>query len=188
MPDDLVGARLVVRGFDSAITFAARGREKGMGMGSTNENYRNFGDSFSNVSPPEDFEGLWIEHWPDGTLKSRGAYQSGNKRIGQHISFWPNGELQEVSYWDEGWISGTLIVFREDGSKERERDYGEYGGRTRCWIERCYGASGDLWTVEVWKDDKMVAEWISPETREVFDEIDLEKIVDQAVKRVYPDG
>jgi hypothetical protein len=151
------------------------------------EAYRRYCDSRSGVYPPEEFAGLWIEYWPDGSLKYRGQFQSGQKRIGQHISFFENGVLDELSFWDEGWVCGTLIWFREDGSKECEMDYGEYGGRTRCWVERSYGIENDLWKVTVWEANRPHAEWKHPELRKIDAEIDFDKIVNDAVKQVYPD-
>jgi hypothetical protein len=156
-------------------------------MISDNYSYRNYGDSCSGVYPPEDFEGLWMEHWSNGQLKFRGQYKRKLKRVGQHISFYENGVLQEVSCWDEGWACGTVIWFREDGSKECEKDYGEHGGLTRSWTEKCYSMSGQLHAVRVHRDDKLVAEWVDPESRKLWEAIGADKIVEEAVKMVYPD-
>ena len=156
-------------------------------MGEEQEAYRRYEDSCSGVWPPEDFEGSWVEHWPDGSLKYRGTYQSGRKRVGQHISFWENGVLQELSYWDDGWVCGTVIWFTEDGSKECEKDYGEYGGRTRSWIERLYLDGIQPSTIYEWKEGDIVAKWTRPDLREIEREIGFDKIVQDAVRQVYPD-
>jgi hypothetical protein len=156
-------------------------------MGDEQINYRDFGDSRSGVYPPEDFEGLWVEHWPNGQLKFRGQYKKGEMRVGQHMSFYENGVLDEISSWSEGWMHGTVLWFREDGSKEREKDYGEAGGTTQSWTERWYGLDSDLWKVEIYKDGKVVSEWTHPEVREIWKTIDADKIVQDAVRMVYPD-
>src|SRR5689334_4121988 len=123
-------------------------------MNTSAQNYRMYGDSCSGVYPPEEFEGLWLEHWPNGQLRFRGRFKKARKRIGQHISFWESGPVQELSCWDEGWICGTMIRFREDGSKECEKDYEECGGRTRSWIERCYSMNGEPSFVYIYRNDK----------------------------------
>ena len=156
-------------------------------MNDNNESYLHNPDSRTGVYPPMDYEGLWIEHWPDGQLKFRGHFDRRNKRIGQHISFWENGVLQELSYWVEGYACGTVSWFREDGTKELERDFGEQGGKTRSWIERSFSISGRIYNVEVWTKGKCVAEWVDPETQKLFDEISLDDIVASAVREVYPD-
>lgn len=156
-------------------------------MESSDKTHNDYCDSDSGVYPPEDFQGLWVEHWSDGQLKYRGQFALGGKRIGQHIAFWYNGNLQEVSYWIDGWVNGTVIIFNEDGSKETEKDFGEHGGRTRNWIERSYHSEGDVWNITTWKNDEIVAEWIHPETQKLFDEIGLDAIVENAVRRVYPE-
>jgi hypothetical protein len=143
-------------------------------------------DSSCGAFPDEDFEGLWIEHWPNGQLKFRGYFKKRHKRVGQHICFWPNGVLREVSFWDEGWVCGTVIWFREDGSKESEKDYGEFGSRTRSWTERWYGGESELWKVIVWRDGRPIAEWEDPQTRRIGNEVELDRIVNDAVKGVYP--
>jgi hypothetical protein len=157
-------------------------------MDSTNESpYPHYSDSGAMIYPPQEFEGLWLEHWKNGRCKYRGAFRKGGQRIGQHAAFWENGALQEVSYWDEGWATGTFLVFRDDGSKESERDYGEYGGRSRAWVAKFYSASGQLSSVEVWKSNELIAEWMRPDLRDIADEIELEKGIEDAVKKLYPD-
>jgi hypothetical protein len=157
-------------------------------MNDPDTNYRNYGDTCAEVYPPEEFEGLWVEHWGNGQLKFRGAFKPGLKRIGQHICFWETGALQEVSYWDEGWVCGTLIRFNEDGTKEYEKDYGEYGGRTRSWTEKSYGVvTGELMSVIVWKDDDVIAEWHEPESRRMYEEIGGKALAEEIVDHFMSD-
>jgi hypothetical protein len=157
-------------------------------MSEENDSYRDYCDSCSGVYPDMEFEGLLVEHWPNGNLKYRGEFKRDRKRVGQHICFHENGLLQEVGYWDDGWIIGTLIWFREDGSKECEKYFGQDGGHSRSWVERQYGwSNNDIWKLTVWKHDEIVGEWIEPELRKIEDEIGLDKMVDDAVKQLYPD-
>jgi hypothetical protein len=153
-------------------------------MHDTTRSYRDVYDSAVAVYPPEDFEGLWTEHSSAGQLTYRGEFKKGRMRIGQHISFWDSGLLREISVWDEGWVCGTLISFYEEGSKQFEKDFGEYGGRIRCWTERSYGfGNGQLMSVTVWKDGHILAEWVNPESRRIWKEIDGDKIVAESFAR-----
>ncbi len=153
-------------------------------MTTEENNYRNYADSCAGVYPPEDFDGLWVQHWSNGQLKYRGQYKPGRKRIGQHICFWENGVLQELSYWDDGWVTGTLLRFNEDGSKDSEKDYGVHGGVTRSWVERWFDLNSNVFNITVWKNDEMVAEWKDPETRRIWDEIGGDQIVERAVDQM----
>jgi hypothetical protein len=151
------------------------------------DDYREYCDSRSGVYPPDDFEGIWIEHWPQGTLKYRGEFQKNAKRVGQHICFWVNGVLDELSFWKDGWICGTVLWFRDDGSRECEKNYGEVGGKRRTWVERLYGEDSRLFTIFVWKNHEIVSEWTEPELLELEKQVDIDKIIDDAVRQVYPD-
>ena len=155
-------------------------------MSNEDDNYRSFGDSCSGVYPPEEFEGLWVENWPNGQLKFRGQFKKNRRRVGQHLSFWESGALQELSYWDDGWVCGTLVRFGEDGTRECEKDYGEHGGRTRSWTERCYSLDGELYSLFVWKNGDIIARWTRPELRKIEEQIGFNKIIQDAVKMVYP--
>jgi len=156
-------------------------------MHDRHEYYRDLPDSCSGVYPPEDFEGLWSEHWPNGQLKFRGEYKSRRMRVGQHLSFWENGVLKEISYWDQGYACGTVIWFCEDGSKECEKEYGEHGARIRSWIERTYMKDNGIFSIHVWKADQLIATWTRPELREIVDEVGMDDIAAEAVRELYPD-
>jgi hypothetical protein len=152
------------------------------------DGYGKFCDSDSGVYPPEEFEGLWVEHWSNGQLKYRGLFKRNQMRIGQHISFFETGVLHELSYWQDGWVVGTVMSFREDGSKEYERDYGEHGGVTRSWTEKYYSAaSGALHSISVYRAEESIAEWMEPESRKLLDSLGIDKVVQDAVRMVYPD-
>lgn len=137
--------------------------------------------------PRDDFDGLWEVLWTNGRIRFRGTYKRGLKAIGQHLFFWENGNLAEISYWQDGFPSGVEIKFREDGSKESEKDYGEHGGYTKSWTERLYDSTNSqLFMLTVVTNNKVVAEWTRPDMREIFDQIELNKCVEEAVNRVYP--
>jgi hypothetical protein len=150
--------------------------------------YQAYQDSCSGVYPDSEFEGLHVEHWPNGQLKYRGEFRKGRMRVGQHICFWENGVLQEVGSWDEGWVCGTLMRFNADGSRDCETDFGADGGRTRSWIERSYGArSRAPWHVILQKNGELVHEWIEAELRDVYGTIDADKIIEEALKQFFPE-
>ena len=124
------------------------------------ESYRNHAVTSAGVYPDESFSGEHVEYWDDGTLKFRGVFGAGRKRHGVHVCFWENGRLREVSFWVDGWNSGTLLSFREDGTKRLERDYGEDGAKSQSWTEKRYGSDSRLIAVEKWEDGKMVSKWL----------------------------
>jgi hypothetical protein len=110
------------------------------------------------------------------------------KRVGQHISLFESGVLQEVSFWEDGWATGTLIRFRPDASKELERDFGESGGRTRCWTERCYSLDSELYSVVRYRDSKRDGEWIRPDIKQIEAQLDFESVIEKALNRVFPEN
>jgi hypothetical protein len=143
--------------------------------------YREFCDSRTEVYPDDDFEGVKTEVWPDGTLRFRGMFKKGARRVGQHISFWENGLLEEISYWDDRWPSGTTLWFYNNGTKECEKDYGVYGGRTREWVERHFDEHGTLFMVLVYRNDSIVAEWIEPSVRKDLVDVGSDDIIERAL-------
>lgn len=157
-------------------------------MNVTDEKYRYFCDSCSGVYPPDHFEGLWLETWPNGRLKYRGEFKEGGRRIGQHISFFVNGVLQEVATWNDGWICGTVLWFRSDGTKEYEKDFGEHGGVTRCWTERCYTLSGGVYATRIYRDGEIVSEQVTPEIHNLMKHINIDAIIQGEVDKLYPAG
>ena len=128
-------------------------------------NWRRIVDPGYGVYPEKDFDGVWEVLYPNGQLKFRGAYKNG-KELGQHLCYWENGVVAEVSFWDEGFVYGTVLKFREDGSKQAEEDWGEYGGRTKSWTARIYDTNSQLAFVTVRKNDQVIAEWTRPDLRE----------------------
>lgn len=145
-------------------------------------------------APNEEYQGVLESYAPNGQLLFRGEFEKGEKRIGQHISFWDNGNLKEVSYWVDGWIHGTQLWFDEDGSLSVERFFGENGGRHRRWIERhyrhfrnCEDESGKVWWIELYEDDSLQAEWIDDDSRKLSEDGDLDTTIRRAVKKYFPE-
>jgi len=140
-----------------------------------NEAYRNFADSGCGTYPDEAYSGTLLEFWGNGGIKYRGTFEQGRKRVGLHTCFWENGTLREVGFWQEGWNRGTLIRFREDGSKELERDYGEQGAETRSWTERRYSfGSSRLVVVEQWVNGELASRWVDEELARALQDAETE--------------
>jgi len=151
-------------------------------MSTHDDDYRNFGDSCSGVYPPDVFEGVLVEFWPNGQPKYRGRFEKNSRRTGQHISFWETGALQEVAFWKGGWVYGTMLRFRKNGSKDSERDYGQDGARTRSWTIRSYDLDSDLSIVKRIEDDTVVSKWVRPDIQELMNLVDVDSIVAAVLK------
>lgn len=159
------------------------------------DDYRSYSDFCSGwYAPSEDFSGVLEEHDPNGQLLFRGTFERGERRIGQHIAYWDNGNLKEISYWVDGWICGTQLLFDEDGALSNERFFGDRGGRLRTWVERHYrhfqyreNDSGKVWWIEFYENNELKAEWIDSETREFEKENDWDAMALRAVKRFFPE-
>jgi antitoxin component YwqK of YwqJK toxin-antitoxin module len=106
---------------------------------STNHDYSEFNDSGSGVYPDAEFHGIYEEYWPNGKLKYRGEFEALRKRVGQHVAYWENGFVKEISYWLDGWVCGTVSRFYENGVRDEELHYGERGSRTRAWVGYSFG-------------------------------------------------
>lgn len=128
----------------------------------SDDSYRQHAVSSSGVYPNEDFTGEYVEYYKTGQLKFRGTFHVGRMRIGLHMCFWENGILQEVSFWLCGWNVGTLLRFREDGSKLTEMDFGEDGGQTQTFIEKRYGCDSRLIAVDQYEGGTGVSKWLDP--------------------------
>ncbi len=124
------------------------------------ESYRNYAVTDAGVYPDETFSVEHVEYWDNGNLKFRGLFSEVRKRHGVHVCFWENGLLREVSFWVNGWNSGTLLCLREDGTKQLQRDFAETGGKTQGWIEKRYGSNSQLIAVEQWKEGTQISKWL----------------------------
>jgi len=94
--------------------------------------------------------------------------------------------LQELSVWEDGYATGTVIWFREDGTKDTERDFGVNGGKTRSWAEREYGWDNNIYEITVWRNGEKVYEWLRPDMRKWVEESGLKRRIDKIVKSFYP--
>ena len=124
------------------------------------EEYRNYAVTDAGVYPDEAFEGELVEHWDNGLLKFKGKFDQGRKRTGLHVCYWENGALHEVAYWRDGWNVGTLLRFRENGTRQTERNFGENGSQSQSWTEKRFGSDGQQIATEEWKDGSLIAKWV----------------------------
>ena len=149
-------------------------------------NIRNMHSSFSQFPDDENFSGLYEVLWDDGTLRYRGRFLVNLTRVGQHIEFWANGNIREVSYWVDGTICGTALTFYEDGLRENVIDYPEFGADQDSWLSRSYGAgTGDLISMDKMFADRFTREniWKLKRIKDAFEDIDFEAIANEAVQQ-----
>ena len=59
--------------------------------------------------------GEWLERWADGTLRARGAFESG-RRSGPWTRWWPNGNKLSEGSMKNGYPIGEWTYWNEDGS------------------------------------------------------------------------
>ena len=139
-------------------------------MTANDKSYKDYADTCAQIYPPDDFEGLLIKRWSNGQLKFRGYFDKGRMRQGQHLLFWESGILEEVSHWKDGWAVGTLLRYRENGSKEEEIQYGSNGGRLQeytCWSYRssneplCVKELRNYESAWMWMDPEFASNWES---------------------------
>lgn len=117
---------------------------------------------FFTVVPDESYEGLVELFHDNGRLKYRGNFAEGI-RIGQHIEYWENGNVLELSYWKDGWIVGTALRFHENGVRYEEEYYSEDGSKDGSRTCRTYSEDEDKMIIvtefgpegskEVWVDE-----------------------------------
>ena len=68
-------------------------------------------------------DGPWKEYYEDGTTRSAGVYDKGN-RIGEWKFYFENGKLeQQGKYNKKGKPDGTWDWYFEDGTLQREQNY-----------------------------------------------------------------
>lgn len=112
------------------------------------------------MSAQGSFEGEWVEYWPNTQVKYRGYVSKGCMRKGLHLAYFENGVLSELSYWKDGWITGTLMQFNEVGERYRQVDYGERGGFNRDYTERTF-IDDTLWTITTYEKDVQKTCWFN---------------------------
>jgi hypothetical protein len=158
-------------------------------MPEDDNSYRQFANTCAGIYPPDDFEGLLVRYNPrTHLLEFRGYFDKGLKRQGQHLFFWESGALQEVSHWKDGWATGTLIRYHENGAREIEIHYGVDGGRKRKFVEIHFGhLSDDIFSVWEMNAYEIVREWKGAEDARRWKEIEGDKIVEDAVREMQLD-
>ena len=92
--------------------------------------------------PSQEFQGDFKLTWPSGTIRTSGNYSRNCVRNGVHVSRWENGKYREIGFWNDGWVVGTTLRFRGDGSLEKEMYFGDSGAQSHHFIERNYDLTG----------------------------------------------
>ncbi|NVO18574.1 MAG: toxin-antitoxin system YwqK family antitoxin [Bacteroidetes bacterium] len=68
-------------------------------------------------------DGPWKEYYEDGSVRSVGTYDKGN-RVGEWKFYYPNGKLEEQGkYNKKGKTDGTWDWYYEDGTLQREQSF-----------------------------------------------------------------
>lgn len=148
--------------------------------------YQNFAAEFSSAAYEPDnanFAGSFKEYWSGKQLMIVGDYLPEFKKTGVHRIYWDNGELREIATWKNGFIVGTLLRFRSDGTLKEERFFGNGGQRDWQHIERVYDESQRLSFVYETKPYKTIQEW----TCEEIVEADGAEFIGKAISNGGPD-
>ncbi len=68
--------------------------------------------------------GKWVFYFPDGTIETKGKFNSAGKRSGKWSYYYENGSLRQVSrYSRAGERSGKWKTYDEDGNLIEEVNY-----------------------------------------------------------------
>ena len=154
-------------------------------MSADEASYRQFANTCAGIYPPDDFEGLLVKYNPrTHQLEFRGYFDKGVKRQGQHIVFWESGALKEVSHWIDGWAVGTLVLYHENGAREREIHYGVEGGRKQKFVDIHYDLHDCIFSVLEMAGYEIVRNWMGSEDARIWNEIEGDKIVEDAVREM----
>ena len=75
-------------------------------------------------------EGLWITHYANGNVRSRGTFRAGNKH-GEWTLYHQNGNKQSEATFVDGHYSGYYVSYHENGNKFREGEYNIADGSSK---------------------------------------------------------
>ena len=81
-------------------------------------------------------DGEWLEWYPSGVLRYRGAWQAGHQN-GEQAYYHPNGLPRELSYLRAGQLDGPQITYALDGRVVRRCGYLDDELQDSCLV---YGA------------------------------------------------
>ena len=113
-----------------------------------------------------DFNGSYKGFWADGSLMVDGDYLPGFRKTGLHLVFWENGPIREVAFWREGFVVGTLLQFRHDGTLACERYFGTGNHPKWLHIERTYSEDQKLDAIYEVSLYETFRSWVNERTAE----------------------
>ena len=93
-----------------------------------------------NLPPTADYSGDHIVKFETGITNIRGFFRFGKKH-GKWASFYPSGQLQSETEFDNGIRKGKSVVWYENGKVMYE---GEYKKDNRFGVWKTYDSSGTL--------------------------------------------
>jgi antitoxin component YwqK of YwqJK toxin-antitoxin module len=128
--------------------------------------------------------GSWKEWYPDGTLKSEGAY-SRDLRIGVWKFYFPSGKLEQEGSYSNGKPSATWKWFDENGKPLREERYrnGLEDGFSVEW-----DAQGDTLSFGEWIDGNREGSWFFRQGNLRIEGRFREGLMDSIWTHRYPNG
>lgn len=163
------------------------------------ENYHECASFFSlhEPEPANDFCGFWEEHYPHGQLKYRGKFYGNRERRGQHVLYYENGNVQELSTWHEGWPVGTWSIYSEEGYLMTTIELGELGAKASTYIEKVFSTQFGFghvetyvsrpYSIRAWKDGELVWRWACEKSKRYSGPGGEELIYFDALKIVFPE-
>ena len=108
--------------------------------GIISERYANGSPSLWKTMVNGKSEGLWLEWYPDGTLRYR-AYWKNSLGNGKWEYFYPNGQLRSESFYIDDIAQGMLKAYHENGQLKTD---GTYFNGKKDGIELTYDVNGIL--------------------------------------------
>lgn len=100
--------------------------------------------------------GIFRWYYPDGSLKSFGAYEH-NKKKGLHLEFFADGSLKDSAFYADGKLRGVSSGWYKNGNQEYSYSLDENGnGVYTSWFDNGLPSSAGRYKDFVQKDRKSV--------------------------------
>jgi hypothetical protein len=139
---------------------------------------------------PDNYTGKWESHWPNGAIKYRGHFEDGIE-VGQFVCYWQDGTVAQVGWRNAAGIPrGTILSFYPDGDKQTEEIWDETDIHPGNFVRRSYDADGAVTGWIKFHEFQVTESWEIPDdedARELYDSIELDRIVDEAINSVNED-
>ena len=136
---------------------------------------------------PADFEGILTEEWSSGKVRFRGAFRKFCTRVGQHVAFWENGIVREISHWVDGYPTGTRATYYEDGERNEEVFYGEQGARHGNIVCRSF-LDDKLNHVCRYENNELAQQFVTQESIDLSDKLGFDQMMKDAVEELMEDN